>query len=100
VPVRACLGQDPRGDGRTVRFRLGSAEILEDVAHLGTRLIMQAAMDAEVEEFLGRARYQRRSKVPEARPGSRNGCAARSGCAATSATLFGSREPATDRRGA
>src|SRR5438552_2008967 len=49
------------------------AEILEDVARLGARLIMQAAVEAEVEAFLGRARYQRHSAVPEARTGSRNG---------------------------
>ena len=49
------------------------SEVLEDVARLGARLIMQAAVEAEVEEFLGRARYQRRSEVPQARPGARNG---------------------------
>jgi transposase-like protein len=49
------------------------AEILEDVARLGARLIMQSALEAEVEQFLGRARYQRRTEVPDARPGARNG---------------------------
>jgi putative transposase len=49
------------------------AEVLEDVARLGARLIMQAAVEAEVGEFLGRAHYQRRSAVPDARAGSRNG---------------------------
>jgi transposase-like protein len=49
------------------------AEVLEDVARLGARLIMQAAVEAEVEQFLGRARYQRHSEVPDARAGSRNG---------------------------
>src|SRR3954452_1245294 len=49
------------------------AEVLEDVARLGARLIMQAAVEAEVDQFLGRARYQRRSEVPQARPGARNG---------------------------
>lgn len=49
------------------------SEVLEDVARLGARLIMQAAVEAEVAEFLGRARYQRRTEVPEARAGSRNG---------------------------
>jgi putative transposase len=49
------------------------AEVLEDVARLGARLIMQSAVEAEVDEFLGRARYQRRAEVPDARPGSRNG---------------------------
>jgi putative transposase len=49
------------------------AEVLEDVARLGARLIMQAAVEAEVDEFLGRARYQRRAEISDARPGSRNG---------------------------
>jgi putative transposase len=49
------------------------AEVIEDVARLGARLIIQCAVEAEVEVFLGRARYQRRSDVPEARAGSRNG---------------------------
>lgn len=34
-------------------------EALEDVARLGARLIIQTAVEAEVEAFLGRARYQR-----------------------------------------
>jgi transposase-like protein len=49
------------------------SEVLEDVVRLGARLIMQAAVEAEVDEFLGRVRDQRRSEVPDARPGSRNG---------------------------
>jgi putative transposase len=49
------------------------AEIIEDVARLGARLIIQTAVEAEVEVFLGRARYQRRSDAPAARAGSRNG---------------------------
>ena len=49
------------------------AEVLEDVARLGTRLIMQTAVEAEVDAFLGRARYQRVADRPGARPGSRNG---------------------------
>ncbi len=44
-------------------------EVLEDVARLGARLIMQTALEAEVAEFLGRARDQRRSEAPEARAG-------------------------------
>ena len=39
------------------------AEIIEDVARLGARLLIQTAVEAEVEEFLGRARYQRRADV-------------------------------------
>ena len=47
--------------------------ILEDVARLGARLIIQTAGEAEVTEFLGRARYQRAANTEDARPGSRNG---------------------------
>jgi transposase-like protein len=47
------------------------ASTLEDVARLTVRLMMQTAIDAEVDEFLGRARYQRRDD--ESGPGSRNG---------------------------
>ena len=49
------------------------AEVIEDVARLGARLLIQTAVEAEVDEFLGRARYQRRADVADARPGSRNG---------------------------
>ena len=49
------------------------SEIIEDVARLGARLIIQTAVEAEVEVFLGRARYQRKAEAPEARAGSRNG---------------------------
>ena len=48
-------------------------EILEDVARLGAQLLMQAALEAEVTEFLGRDRYQRAAACEDARPGSRNG---------------------------
>ena len=48
-------------------------EILEDVARLGARLLLQAALEAEVTEFLGRDRYQRAAACGDARPGSRNG---------------------------
>ena len=48
-------------------------EILEEVARLGAQLLMQAALEAEVTEFLGRDRYQRTASAPDARPGSRNG---------------------------
>ena len=48
-------------------------EILEEVARLGAQLLMQAALEAEVTEFLGRDRYQRAATAPDARPGSRNG---------------------------
>ncbi len=49
------------------------SEVIEDFARLGARLIIQAAVEAEVEVFLGRARYQRAADVPESRAGSRNG---------------------------
>ena len=45
-------------------------DVLEDVARLGVRLLMQAALEAEVTEFLGRERYARGER---AREGSRNG---------------------------
>jgi putative transposase len=48
-------------------------EILEEVARLGARLLMQAALEAEVTEFLGRERYQRAVSTPDAAQGSRNG---------------------------
>ena len=48
-------------------------EILEEVARLGAQLLMQAALEAEVGEFLGRDRYQRIAMTPDAQPGSRNG---------------------------
>ena len=48
-------------------------EVLEDVARLGARLLIQTAVEAEVAEFLGRARYQRAASAEDVRPGSRNG---------------------------
>src|SRR5689334_760163 len=48
-------------------------EILEEVARLGAQLLMQAALEAEVTEFLGRGRYQRIAACPDANEGSRNG---------------------------
>jgi transposase-like protein len=48
-------------------------EILEEVARLGAQLLMQAALEAEVTEFLGRDRYQRAAACEDVRPGSRNG---------------------------
>jgi putative transposase len=48
-------------------------EIIEDVARCGAQLIIQTAVEAEVTEFLGRARYQRTADCPDARAGSRNG---------------------------
>ena len=37
-------------------------EILEEVGRLSVRLVMQTAVEAEVEEFLSRARYERRDE--------------------------------------
>ena len=48
-------------------------EILQEVARLGAQLLMQAALEAEISEFLGRDRYQRAAACADARPGSRNG---------------------------
>ena len=45
-------------------------DVLEEVARLGVRLLMQTAVEAEVTEFLGRERYAHGERV---RPGSRNG---------------------------
>ncbi len=56
-------------------------EVLEEVARLGVRLLMQSALEAEVTEFLGRERYVRGER---AREGSRNGH-----CATTVKTTSG-----------
>ena len=48
-------------------------EVIEQIGRLGARLLLQQAMEAEVDEFLGRARYQRAGKAGEARAGMRNG---------------------------
>lgn len=52
-------------------------EVIEDVARLGARLIIQTAVEAEVDAFLGRARYQRAAATEDGeqavRPGHRNG---------------------------
>jgi putative transposase len=45
-------------------------EVVEEVARLGARLLLQTALEAEVTTFLGRERYQR---DPDANPGHRNG---------------------------
>ena len=48
-------------------------EVLEQVARLGARLLLQTALEAEVTEHLGRDRYERRSSAAGAEHGSRNG---------------------------
>ena len=45
-------------------------EVLEEVARLWVRLVLQSALEAEVTEFLGRERYARGER---ARAGHRNG---------------------------
>ena len=45
-------------------------KMLGELARLGARLIIQRAVEEEFDEWLGRARYERR---PEAGPGMRNG---------------------------
>ena len=47
-------------------------DVLEEVARLGVRLLMQTALEAEITEFLGRERYARGDRAHE---GSRNGFA-------------------------
>lgn len=46
------------------------AEIMEEVARLGVRLLLQVALETEIDEFLGRGRYARGERT---RPGARNG---------------------------
>src|SRR6266480_5542066 len=76
TPVSARVSPTDRIRGEIDALFDGSrdlCEVIEDVARLGARLIIQTAVEAEVEVFLGRARYQRAAAVPDARPGSRNG---------------------------
>ena len=49
------------------------AGAVEQVARLGAQLLLQAALEAEVSEFLGRERYARQAGTGEAREGMRNG---------------------------
>jgi len=48
-------------------------KVLEKVAQLGARMLLQSALEAEVTEFLGCDRYERQAAAPDAAPGSRNG---------------------------
>ncbi len=43
-------------------------EILEQIARLGAQLLMQAALEADITEFLGRERHQRAAACEDARP--------------------------------
>lgn len=49
------------------------AAIVEDVARIGARLLLQTALEAEIDEFLGRSRYQRAAAMDDVRDGMRNG---------------------------
>jgi putative transposase len=87
TPVPARVSPTDRIRGEIDALFDGSreiSEVIEDVARLGARLIIQTAVEAEVDVFLGRARYQRRAEVPDARAGSRNGY-----CGATIKTTAG-----------
>lgn len=57
----------PTDEGR----QLG--DTLEEVARIGARLLLQTVLEAEVAEFLGRNRYERRGATTGTRAGSRNG---------------------------
>jgi hypothetical protein len=48
-------------------------EVLEQVARLGARLLLQTALETEVTEHLDPGRYERRSAAEDAKDGSRNG---------------------------
>lgn len=69
MPARVCATDrirseiDPLFDGLRER-----GEVIEDITRLGPRLIIQTAVEAEAEVFLGRARYQRAAGAAEARP--------------------------------
>ena len=43
------------------------------MARIGARLLLQTVLEAEITEFLGRNRYERRAAATDARAGSRNG---------------------------
>src|SRR5512132_1779613 len=76
TPVSARVSPTDRIRGEIGALFDGSreiSEVIEDVARLGARLIIQTAVEAEVDGFLGRARYQRSADCPDARAGSRNG---------------------------
>src|SRR5215472_17191381 len=74
VPVRVLPADRIRGhiDELFARGR-PLPEILEEVARPGARLLMRAALEAEVPGLLGRDRCQRAAACEDARPGSGNG---------------------------
>jgi transposase-like protein len=53
------------------RVEVHPLEVVGELGKLGVRLVLQRAVAEEVDDWLGRARYQRRA---EAAPGKRNGC--------------------------
>jgi len=57
---------------------------VEQVARFGAQLLLQAAMEAEVSQYLGRERYERLAGAGDAREGMRNGY-----CATTIKTTAG-----------
>src|SRR6266851_10060276 len=76
TPVSSRVSPTDRIRGEIDALFDGSRElsdVIEDVARLGARLIIQTALEAEVEVFLRRARYQRSAAAVDARAGSRNG---------------------------
>src|SRR5659263_133540 len=76
TPVSARVSPTDRIRGEIDALFDGSrdlSQIIEDVARLGARLIIQTAVEAEVDVFLGRVRYQRAADCPDAWAGSRNG---------------------------
>jgi len=48
-------------------------EVIDETARLGAQLLLQMALEAEVDEFLGRARYERPAGSTGVREGFRNG---------------------------
>jgi putative transposase len=60
----------PSPDGLFSDLDRDLGEILEEVARLSVRLVLQSALEAEATEFLGRERYARRER---ARVGHHNG---------------------------
>src|ERR1700739_106145 len=74
VPVRVSPTEKIRGEiDALFDGSRDLSQVIEDVARLGARLIIQTAVEAEVEVFLGRARYQRAADCPDARAGSPDG---------------------------
>jgi Transposase, Mutator family len=70
---RTAVGGDREQDRRAARRRSRHRRAegpLSELARLGAKLIIQRAVEEELDAWLGRARYERR---PEAEPGKRDG---------------------------